>query len=169
MTFNSSQICCYYPKYLYLDNVLSTTGKRKLNLFIDLKGCMQSLFQEWAIRYIVANSQDASMVDSSIFASILEFLAFHKQYAKKRDIELTTYLFYEHGKSSYHLNIFDKYKANRRVGDFFGLDEAQKDLFFKVLNRNLFVIKQVCSKLPNVNVISLDYLEADFIPWYLME
>lgn len=165
---HASQICSYYPKYSYLDSVLSLTGKNKLNLYIDLKGCMQALFQEWAVRYIIANSQDSNMMDTCIFASALEFISFHKQYAKKRNIDLNMYIFFEQGKSSYHKNIYSEYKSQRGIGDFFGLDDAKRELFYKVFNQNLVVIDKVCNKIPNVSVLRLEFLEADFIPWYLM-
>jgi len=165
----TNQIMSYYPKYTYLDDVLSITGKSNLNLYIDLKGCLQSLFQKWAVEYIISQSQGTRLVDTSVFSSVLEFISFHKQYAKKRNIKMNMYFFLESGKSFYHKEIYKDYKSNRGIGDFFGLDDAKRELFFQVIDKNYHVIDKVCNKIPNVSVHRLMFLEADFVPWYLMK
>ena len=162
----AAQFINYYPKYSYLDNLISTTGAETINIFVDLKGCMQSVYQEWAIRHVVDHSR-GKFVDSSLFAAAIEFIAFHKKYAKMRNIDIKLFFFFERGSSTYHEKILKTYKSNRRGGDFFGLDEASKDLFFGVLNKNFEVIHKVCNKLPNVYSIWLQHLEADFVPWHL--
>jgi 5'-3' exonuclease len=166
---SSSQFFAYYPKYEYLDNILSITGRKKLNLYIDVKGCAQSLFQEWAVRHILDHSKDSIMTDTSLFSSVLEFIQWHKLYAKKREIDLNFYFFMESGKSSYHLDVYKEYKAQRGVSDMFGLDLASRELFFKILDKNYNVINKVVNKLPNCNFIRLNFLEADFIPYYVMK
>jgi len=162
-----AQLINYYPKYSYLDSILSATGKRKMTIFVDLKGCMQSLYLEWAIRYVIEQSRGTKYVDSSLFSSFLEFISFHKQYAKKRDIELDMIFFFENGRSEYHEQIHPDYKGDRKNKDFFGIDATSIDLFKRVLNKNLVVIEKVGNKLPGVSVVKLDYMEADFMPWYL--
>jgi len=164
----TSQIMSYYPKYVYLDDVLSLSNKKNLNIYIDLKGCMQSLFQEWAVKYILNSSTGANVVDTCIFASVMEFIAFHKKYAKKRNISVKQYFFLESGKSQYHLDIYKDYKSNRKTGEFFGLDDCQREMFYKVLDKNYHVIDRVCNKIPDVSVFRLMYLEADFLPHFLM-
>jgi len=166
---SSSQFFGYYPKYEYLDNVLSITGRKKLNLYIDVKGCATSLFQEWAVKHILEHSKDSITVDTSLFAGVLEFIQWHKLYAKKREVDLNLYFFMESGKSTYHLEVYKDYKALRGVSDMFGLDLASRELFFKILDRNYNVIDKVVNKLPNCNFIRLNFLEADFVPYYLMK
>jgi 5'-3' exonuclease len=156
----------YYPKYNYLDNILSDSGKRKLNIYVDLKGCMNSLYLEHAVRYIISQSS-GGVADPSIFASTLDFIAFHKLYARKRRIDLNMVFFYEDGDSSYHKNIYKDYKSNRSLRSFFGLDSDSIDLFNRVKDKNFDLIEKVCNKLPNVSVVRLKFLEADFIPWYV--
>jgi len=165
----TSQFFSYYPKYEYLDNVLSATGRKRMNLYIDVKGCAQALFQQWAVEYILNASKSSRTVDTSLFAAIIEFVSFHKLYAKKRGVELNMYFFMEQGSSSYHKDIFKDYKKNRKLGDFFGLDDATRELFFKILEKNYFVSDRVLNRIPNTTFIRLEYLEADFIPWYLMK
>jgi len=165
---STSQFFSYYPKYEYLDNVLSLTNRKKLNLFIDVKGCAQALFQEWAIKHILEHSKGTTSVDTSLFSAVLDFIAFHKTYAKKRQIDLNMYFFMESGKSSYHLEIYKEYKAQRGLSDMFGLDLASRELFFQILDKNYHVIDKVTNKIPKVCFIRLQYLEADFVPYYLM-
>jgi len=159
----------YYPKYSYLDQIVSSSGKDKITLFIDLKSCMQSLYQEWAVRYIIDQSRGTRQVDCSMFGSLLEFISWHKNYAKKRGLGISFFVFLESGKSGYHTNIEPRYKANRKLTDFFGLDSDTKELFFNVMDKNYNVIEKVCNKLPDVTCIRLRYLEADFIPWYTVK
>lgn len=162
-----SQIFSYYPKYEYLDNTLGISNKKRLNLYIDVKGCATSLFQEWAVKSIVNNSQ-YNQVDTSLFSAILQFIAYHKEYAIKRGIDINLYFFMESGRSSYHYDIYKDYKANRKSSDLFGLDEKSKDLFFGVLDTNYTVLERVVNKIPNCCFIRLKYLEADFVPYYLL-
>ncbi len=167
--FSASQLFSYYPKYEYLDNVVSLTGRKKMNLYVDVKGCAQALFQEWAVTQIIFNTEGSRSIDTSLFSAIMDFIAFHKLYAKKRDIDLNIYFFMETGKSKYHLDVYEKYKSNRDTGDFFGLDLEKKELFKTVLDRNYIVTEKVANRIPNVYFIRLERTEADFIPWYLMK
>lgn len=168
-SYSASQMFSYYPKYEYLDNVLTLTGRKKIKLYIDFKSCCQALFQEWAVKQIINQSQGTRTVDTSLFFAALEFISFHKLYAKKRNIDIDFYFFMESGKSSYHKEIYSGYKADRGIGDFFGLDDATREFFFTILDKNYHVIDKVLNKIPKVSFIRLKFLEADFIPYYLMK
>lgn len=161
-----SQLINYYPKYQYLDDILVASGKKSMTIYVDLKGCMGSLYQEWAAKYIIEQSRNCT-ADPSIFASVLEFISFHKTYAKKRHIDLKMIFFYESGESEYHTKLLKTYKSNRDLASFFDLDTTSIELFNKVKNKNFELIDKVCNKIPDVSVIRLMYVEADFIPWYV--
>ena len=164
-----NQIINYYPKYEDLDYVVSTSGKKKINLFIDLKGCAQSIFQEWVVKLFLEQSRGCNQVDCSFFYSMLEFISFHNVYAKKRGLDFNYFIFLESGNSIYHTEILKSYKEKRHSSDFFGLDLASKDLFFNILNKNYEVMDKVVNKIPKCSFIRLKYLEADFIPWYVLK
>ena len=66
----------YYPTYDLLDMALSMSNKSDLRLFIDLKGCFQSLYQKWAIEQILNESKISQKVDPSPLYSVLYFLSF---------------------------------------------------------------------------------------------
>lgn len=166
---NNPQMLAYYPKYSYLDNLLSCNPKKTINLFIDVKGCLTGIYQEWCVRHIINSSKTERHLNLDMFSSILMFIAFHKRYAQKREIKFNFYFFMEQGKSKYHLNIYDKYKKNRMNSDFFGLDTKSREEFFSILDKNYSLCEYVINKIPNCHFYCLKHCEADFMPYYLMK
>lgn len=165
----NESILSYYPSYSILDEILSSGNYDSVNIYMDLKNNLQSLYMEHTITTIVEASIGSKMVDTSVFSSILFFLAFHKLYFIKRSIRnFNSYLFFDNGGSSYHLNISKKYKINRRIDDLYGLDREKRDLFFDVVQKNLMLTQKACGRFPNTKVVRLDHLETDFIPYYLI-
>lgn len=174
-TFSPSQIFPYYPKYDYLNSVMSVTRTKTLNLYVDVKGCAQGIYQTWGMNYILEQtkvlSETDSKIDITLFSSILDFVAFHKRWAKKFDIDLNMYFFFETGKSAYHHAIYDKYKDNRKISpiDCLEVSAADKKTLEQVIQTNYLVIERVLNKLPKVSCIKLEGLEADFVPYYLLK
>ena len=123
---------------------------------------------EHAIVNIVANSKKSKYIDSSIFSSLISFLSFHKIYSVKRGIDIDFFVFFESGISYYHQNISKQYKISRKIDDLYGLDKEDRDLFYKVLNGNFQLIEKACNKMPNIKVVRVPNLEADFVPYYLL-
>lgn len=165
---NPSSLLSYYPTYSILDEVLTIGKYDTLNLYFDLKNNLQSLYMQHAILEIIENTITSNFTDSSIFESIMQFLSFHKIYAANRNIKINFFIFLETGRSSYHLNVSKKYKISRRIDDLYGLDREKRDLFFEVLQKNFMLLESACNKMPNIKVIRLPNLEADFIPYYLI-
>jgi len=161
-----SSLMCYYPTYALLDEVRSYSDPSEINLFIDLKNCFQTLYQEHTILNVINNSVNRE--DSSIVTSFLAFISFHKLYALKRGLNINFYIFLESGKSYYHKNISKEYKINREIDDLFGLPIDSRDAYFRAVNNNYKLIEKVGNKLPNVKVFRLLNFEADFIPYYLI-
>lgn len=163
-----SSLLSYYPTYQILDEVVSYGSYKKLNIFIDLKNTLQTTYMEHAIINIVENSKKTKFIDTSVFSSLLSFLAFHKIYGMKRGIDIKFFIFFETGHSYYHLNISKQYKISRKIDDLYGLERADRELFFKVLNGNFELIERSCNRMPDIKVIRLPNLEADFVPYYLL-
>ena len=163
-----TQIISYYPNYALLDQIVSK-GYKNLNLFIDLKNCAQSLYQKHCIDMLLENSYKSNYIDSSIFTSVLSFLSFHKLYAVKRKLNINVYIFFESGYSYYHTNLSKKYKVSRKIDDLYGLDHKQKEDFYSIVRNNYLLIEKVFNRVPHINVIRLENLEADFIPYYLIK
>jgi hypothetical protein len=163
-----ASLLSYYPTYAILDEIVSYGSYKKITIFIDLKNVLQSTYMEHAIVNIVENSKNTKFIDTSIFSSLVSFLSFHKIYGMKRGIDFEFIIFFESGKSSYHLNISKKYKMSRAIDDLYGLDKVDRELFFSVLMANYQLIEKAFNKVPSTKVIRLPTLEADFIPYYLL-
>jgi hypothetical protein len=163
-----SSLLSYYPTYQILDEVVSYGSYKKLNIFIDLKNTLQTTYMEHAIINIVENSKQTKFIDTSVFSSLLSFLAFHKIYGMKRGIDIKFFIFFETGQSYYHLNISKTYKISRKIDNLYGLERADRELFFKVLQGNFELIDRSCNRIPDIKVIRLPNLEADFVPYYLL-
>lgn len=179
----------YYPKYEYLDNILSTSGATKVNIFLDLKGNINSLYMKENIDYIINQTKGAKYIDNSLFSSVMEFITFHKLYAKKRSVDLNMFFFYDTGMSLYHTEIFKDYKEGRnRNADVVlpngmvlqqngiirkarsyleTIPPKDSELFRHTLNQNYEMINNIGNKIPNVSIIHLKFLEADFVPYHV--
>lgn len=158
----------YYPNYSILDNIVSKNNYKELNIFIDLKNNFQTLYMQHAILNILEMSKKSKYIDTSIFLSLLSFLSFHKIYSASRNIKINFYIFFENGISYYHKNISKTYKISRRIDDLWGLDRKDRDMFFNILHNNYGLIEKACNKMPNIKVLTLANLEADFVPYYLI-
>lgn len=163
-----SSLLSYYPTYAILDEIVSYGNYKKLTVFIDLKNTLQTTYMEHAIVNILENSKQMKFMDTSIFSSLISFLSFHKIYSMKRGVDVDFIVFFETGQSYYHLNISKKYKISRKIDDLYGLERADRELFWKILHNNFRLIEQACNKMPGVKVIRLSHLEADFVPYYLL-
>jgi hypothetical protein len=163
-----SSLLSYYPTYAILDEILAKNNYKKLNIYMDLKNNLQSTYMEHAIVNILENSKKSNKIDTSVFSSVVSFLSFHKIYGIKRGVDINFYIFYESGKSSYHLNIDKNYKVSRAIDDLYGLDREDKDRFFKILESNFQLVEKTFNKVPKIKVIRLPRFEADFIPYYLL-
>ncbi len=158
----------YYPNYAILDEILSNSEYKNLNIYIDLKNNFQTLYMEHAILSLVESSLATKCIDTSMFNAILSFLSFHKLYSIKRNLNLNFYIFFESGESYYHKNISKKYKISRKIDNLYGLEKDKRDLFKKILQKNFGLIEKALNRIPKIKVIRLLNLEADFIPYYLL-
>ena len=167
MSVAPASILSYYPNYALLDEILAYKNYKKINLFIDLKNCLQSLYMEHAVLSIVESSIRARFIDTSIFSSVVTFLSFHKIYSLKRNIDINTYIFFETGDSHFHKNIDPMYKTTRRNDNLFGLDREKRDKFTEIVQKNLMMVEKMCHKMPKTKVIRMSNIDADFVPYYL--
>jgi len=164
-----SSLLSYYPSYAILDEILSYSNYDTLNIYMDLKNNLQTLYMQHAIVNVVESSLKSRYIDTSIFSSIISFLSFHKMYAiKRRNLKVNFFIFFETGVSYFHTNLCRKYKLNRKIDDLYGLEKEKRDLFFKIVQKNLQLTESACNKIPDIKVVRLQNLEADFVPHYLI-
>lgn len=164
----SSILLSYYPTYYVLDEGLSINNSKDMNIFIDLKNNLQPIYLENVARLLVESTIKINRIDTSIFESFLEFIAWHRKYAIMKKINLKFFIFFESGQSHYHINLDDKYKANRHINDYLNLGIEKRELFKRILNANLLLIKEFCNQIPDIFIFGLEHFEADFIPYYLI-
>lgn len=158
----------YYPTYSLLDEIVSYKNYKKINFFIDLKNCLQSTYMSHVVTNLTEITKKSGKIDTSILSSFLSFISFHKLYSIKRQLDIEINFFYDFGESFYHKNIDKNYKSSRKINTLPGLDLETKELFSKILESNLKLINSVGNKLPNTNIIMLEHLETDFIPYYII-
>lgn len=161
-------VLSYYPVYSLLDQIITYNNYDTLNIFVDLKNCLQSVYMEHTIINFIDSTKMSGRHDTSVFTSLLAFISFHKKYAVKRNIKINFYVFFESGISYYHNNINKKYKISRRIDDLYGLDATDREMFFEILRQNFGLIEKAFNLMPDIKVIRLLNLEADFVPYYLM-
>jgi hypothetical protein len=123
---------------------------------------------EHAIVNIIETSKKSKFMDTSIFSSMVSFLSFHKIWGLKRGVNVNFIIFFETGHSSYHKNISRKYKISRKIDDLYGLPRQDREMFYNILQSNFQLIENAFNKMPNIKVIKLPRLEADFVPYYLI-
>jgi 5'-3' exonuclease len=163
-----SSILSYYPTYSILDEIVSYSDYDTLNLYLDLKNNLQSLYMQHAIINLVESTLMSNYINTAVFESLLSFLSFHRLYAVKRKININFYIFFETGRSSYHTNISKKYKISRKIDDLYGLEREKRELFAEIVQKNLQLIDKACNLMPGIKIIRVPNLEADFIPYYLL-
>jgi len=164
----AASILSYYPNYAILDEVLSNGNYDTMNFYFDLKNNLQTLYMEFSILNLVETTLRTGYADTSIFESVIKFLSFHKKYALLRNISANFFIFMESGKSNYHLNISKQYKISRRIDSLYGLDREKRDLFFSILQKNFQLLEIALNKMPNIKLIRIPNLEADFVPHHLI-
>lgn len=163
-------ILSYYPSYAILDEILTTGQYVQVNIFIDLNNTLQTLYLPHTILALTETTKKSKYIDTSIFNSVLSFLAFHKKYFQKRgNINVNFYFFFETGGSFYHTNISKKYKMSRKTDNLYGLDKTTRDLFFSIKQKNFLLIEKVLNTAPGCNLFKLQNFEADFVPYYLVK
>ena len=163
-----SSLLSYYPTYAILDEIAALGNYKNLTIFIDLKNCLQTTYMEHAIVNIIESSKKSKFMDTSIFSSMVSFLSFHKIWGLKRGVNVNFIIFFETGHSTYHKNISRKYKISRKIDDLYGLPRQDREMFYNILQSNFQLIENAFNKMPNIKVIKLPRLEADFIPYYLV-
>jgi len=164
-----STLLPYYPTYSILDEARSLVNNpSNINLFIDLKNVLRGIYMKVAVENIVESTRSSKYVDTSIFASLITFISFHKMWAYKRGVNVNFFIFFESGHSVYHLNIDKTYKCSRKIASVYGVDVSYQEEFFSILQSNLQLIEKACNGFPNVYVLRLHNLECDFLPYYLL-
>lgn len=153
-----------------LNNILSENNKNNvdtIHLYIDIKNALTALFIPEIVQEIVenTNSMDTGS-DSSIFQSVLFSISAWKKWCFDRKLKLKIFFCSDRGRSNYHKEIIKEYKSNRKITN---LLLAKYDEAFQVIKEKNFELSEnICNKIKDTYFISLDFIEGDFIPYYLI-
>ena len=138
-----------------------------IHLYIDLKNSSTNLFIPDVVQEIVETSRRmGKSVESSIFQSIILTCSNWISAARSRGFNCKIIICNDKGRSEYHTKLNPLYKKNRKITNVI-LEHYKEDIeVTKYQNWKLAEI--ICNKLNDVHFINLDFLESDFIPYYLV-
>jgi hypothetical protein len=148
-----------------LEEIIDSRKYSNIKVYIDFKNIAVSLYLEEVARDIVSNSQH-NYLDSTIFQSVLCTLAWWKNYSILHRVGCDVYFFSDGGKSSYHRSILPSYKASRSISNL--RDPQLYEDLFMVREKNTLLSESIVNRLPNAYFFNLKFLEADFVPYYLI-
>ena len=162
---NPRSLLSAYPP-AYFDEILQKQGSKQINVYIDLKNAMTSMFVPQIVEEIALNTKNSGRMDSSIFQSVILYCCWWREYCNKKNIDCKIHISSDYGRSFYHNSIYKRYKENRLLSttSMTPYDEE----FREIRQKNTELLSNVCKKLPNVHFYLLSMLEADFVPYYLI-
>lgn len=167
MNHKTILMCSYVPEaFNKILNQLSNIDT--IHLYIDLKNASTGLFVPQIAEDLVYNSttNKKGIVDSSIFQSLLFTINNWKYWCKQRDLKLKIFITNDKGKSQYHLSLDKEYKSNRSISNttLANINE-QLDI---IKQKNWEMSESFCNSLDNVYFFNLNFLESDFLSYYLI-
>ncbi len=154
----------YPPKHF--DELVSRYNPKHINVYVDLKNVMTSMFVPTIIEEIVFNTKNNQKLDSSFFQSIIFYSNWWCKYCHDKNVTCSVHISTDYGRSVYHNSIWGKYKENRIINQT-QLTQYDEE-FSEIRKKNTELAENVIKKLPNVYFYFLRMLEADFIPYYLI-
>ena len=105
-----------------------------------------------------------------IARSVIKLINHWARYLKKNNIHHNFIIFSESGDSLYHKKIDSNYKNLRKQSKLKAVSYNQNllDNASTIIDYNIKTLEKVLNNINDVYYIHLDYLEADFIPQYIM-
>ncbi|MCK5016584.1 MAG: hypothetical protein KAS32_05860 [Candidatus Peribacteraceae bacterium] len=169
-----------------LTDLVTKFKPKKLNVYIDLKNTLVSLFVPSVANDILVTSRTLdSGLDTTITQATLLISSVWKKYADRLGLDVELFICTDRGKSCYHRGIHKDYKANRLLSDMVGGTTEVLSLDPKTLNKkeyqkyclawakqardlNTKISEPIVNTIPGVHYYCLKSLEADFLPYYLI-
>lgn len=159
---------CMEPCLEIFQSVQNNNRIKKINLYVDVKNSSTNLFIPDAVEDIIETGKRLnSKIESSIFQSIIVTAANWKNAARQFGLECEIFFCNDKGGSKYHKGINPKYKANRKITNVL-MEHYKEDLDATKL-KNWGLAEKVCNKIDNVHFFNLNFLESDFIPYYIIK
>jgi len=159
----------YYIKYpldyKLLHNVLETTGKKRLNIFIDLLSICRGLYKKEVIFLEVNHYLVEKKISGLLIQELKEFLNNLYRHYKKYDIFII--LFFDDGICQQNRMLDSQYKSGRSIDNLIFDDNANfTDLFRKIRKYYYHQIVELFNKEDLCSVQYIPQYECDIIPYY---
>jgi len=168
MPHPASMLAFYPPDDM--KDMIKKSGCDTVHIYVDMKNAMTSTYIYEVKEEIVLNSKNMGGIDSTIFQSLLFYSAWWKRFCKGLGVKCEIFIQSDYGKSIYHNDINPKYKYRRYISDV-DLTAEQRDVeekFQEIRKKNSQLARNIIERLPGIHFIYLDFLESDFVPYYLI-
>ncbi len=159
----------YYPTYDELDHIVETYKPKQINIFVDLKNCMNGMYMDEAAKTMIIAHNNSKQPPSDIYQSWLDFITFHYKYMYSRTVDMKIFTIADTGESQYHKGIYKDYKCNRSITSYKTLSMFEKDTIKNIVKKNIEVIIKTAKQLYNNYGVYLSYCESDFCPHYYIK
>lgn len=146
-----------------------TSKHDKVNIFVDLKNCLNGLYFEDNLRLLYINNINNRGPKGDVLLSWIQFLKFHYTYMYKKQKPIRLYFFAETGKSSYHKSLLSEYKDNRLLSDMKAFSAFEDDFIRKLIKSNIESGFKLMDKMFMCYGVYLKFFEADFVPHYVID
>ena len=146
------------------EQVAVSKNKKTHIISIDFNNSISGMYSESAILEFVNDvSANKKLTPAyGILHQILDTLLF----MLSQSVDARFFIHIETGQSQYHLSIQKDYKERR--GGFVSIPQEVLDQWYTYHKLLREVVTEFVSKLPYVHVATPTYLEADFLPYYLL-
>jgi 5'-3' exonuclease len=148
-----------------ISDIIKKNNYKKIHLYVDIKNVARCLFIPDVMLEIISNKSE-KYVDSTIFQSFLYFSSAWKSYADYLNLDIKIFYCTDDGESFFHKKIYKDYKLNREIGNV-NMPDYYDD-FTKIKRMNIAISEKIINKIPNNYFFRLQFLESDFLPYYLI-
>ena len=162
----------YMLKYIDIDRIMKDyyrEEKDTVNIYLDLRGAVNKIYEE-EVKIDLVKSYNVRNDKFVIARSVIKLINHWARYLKKNNIHHNFIIFSESGDSLYHKKIDSNYKNLRKQSKLKAVSYNQNllDNASTIIDYNIKTLEKVLNNINDVYYIHLDYLEADFIPQYIM-
>ena len=161
-------VAAYIITYLN-DEHVERIAQRKdfLNLYIDVRSVTPNFFDEKQMKMIINDPESMEVYIVQSIYNFLKFVNYHISLAFKFNLWPRFFFFCDIGESVFHKQINKDYKANRGSPIILSEDEYKRAK--NLVNGFLQSIKRYFMEVPFLYYIFLEFIETDFIPYYIMK
>jgi len=150
-------------------NQIKTDKDQYINIFLDVRSLVPAFFNENVLKLIVNDQESMTLYIRKSIYNFFKYLDFHYHLClEKHGLTPRFFFFSDSGESTFHKQIDKEYKSNRKQS-FIILTEEEYYRSKQMVNGLLQTLANAFSFIPGVFYIHLNYLESDFVPYYILQ